>query len=211
MNRHVLLKEGIPTLLVVVVLSAILFFIYPLLIILGLGLLAFVLYFFRDPVREISEQEEIILSPADGLITDITEVDEGLFIKDKVTLISIFMSPLDVHVNRSPIAGKVSFLEYKKGKFIPATRQESHIVNEKNYIGIENEKTKILIVQVAGIMARRIVHWLNVGQKVGKGDKIGMIKFSSGTQVYLPKNIEVTVKKGDKLKAGTTIIGRYSE
>ncbi len=210
MKKHVLFTEGIPTLIVIILLSAFLYYLHPLLTILGLGLLIFVLYFFRDPNREIPKQEEYILSPADGLITDITEVEEGLFIKDKVTLISIFMSPLDVHVNRSPIEGKVSFLEYKKGKFIPATKPESHIVNEKNYIGIENEKTKILVVQVAGIMARRIVHWLKIGQNVGKGDKIGMIKFSSGTQVYLPKNIEVTVKKGDKLKAGATIIGRYS-
>lgn len=211
MNKHILLKEGIPTLVVILALTALLYLVYPYLAIIGIGALLFVLYFFRDPQREVEVEDSYILAPADGLITDISEVDEDIYIKDRAIRVSIFMSPLDVHINRGPIKGTIEYLKHQKGKFIPATRQESHIVNEKNYIGIKNNHMKILVVQIAGIMARRIVHWLAIGQSIGKGDKIGMIKFSSGTQIYLPKETEILVKKGDKIKSGITKIGRYDQ
>jgi len=208
-KKHAFIREGIPTIMVLIVVTLLLYFLYPILAIIGIGLIIFVLYFFRDPVREILDDENAILAPADGIITNITEVDETSFMKGSSIRISIFMSPLDVHINRSPVAGKVTYINYKKGKFISATKPESHDVNEKNFIGIEHENFRVLVVQIAGIMARRIVNWTNNGQSLKKGDKIGMIKFSSGTQLYLPRNTQILVKKGDKLEAGKTIVGRY--
>lgn len=209
MKNHALLKEGLTTLGILVLITIILFIFRPILSLIGIFLIIFAIYFFRDPKREITYEESVILAPADGIITNINEIEENKFIKQRATCISIFMSPMDVHINRSPISGTVEYIEYKKGKFIPATRAESHEVNEKNYIGIKNEEMKVLVVQIAGIMARRIVNWSNKNQFLQKGEKIGMIKFSSGTQIYIPKNIEVTVKKGDKVASGITVIGRY--
>ncbi|MFX0561356.1 phosphatidylserine decarboxylase family protein [Tepidibacillus infernus] len=212
MKHHALIKEGLPTLGILLILTGVLYEIQPWLSLIGIGLILFVLYFFRDPKRESPINDELaIMAPADGVITDIREIEETSFMKQRAICISIFMSPLDVHINRSPISGEVKFIEYKKGKFIPATRPESHVVNEKNFIGIENEKMKVLVVQIAGIMARRIVNWSKLGQKIKKGDKIGMIKFSSGTQLYLPVKTEIVVEKGDKVYSGKTMIGRYLE
>lgn len=210
MQDHALIKEGLPTLIIVVIVTIILYIIYPWLSLIGIGLISFIIYFFRDPKREISAEESVILAPADGLITDINEVEETRFLNQKVTCVSIFMSPMDVHINRSPISGTVEYIKYKKGKYIPATKPESHIVNEKNYIGISNGKISVLVVQIAGIMARRIVNWSKMHQVLNKGDKIGMIKFSSGTQIYLPVGTEILIKKGDKVMSGKTIIGRYT-
>lgn len=209
MKEKALYREGKETLVVLVIFALILFIIYPLLSLIGIGLIIFVLYFFRDPYREIPKEKAIILSPADGIITNIYEIDEDKYIKEKTICISIFMSPFDVHINRSPIDGLIEYIEYKKGRFIMANKPESHAVNEKNYIGINNGKIKILVVQIAGIMARRIVNWSSLNQTVNQGDKIGMIKFSSGIDIFMPNNIEIFVKKGDKVISGETIIGRY--
>ena len=210
MKDKVLVKEGLPTLLVLIVITLILYLVYPWLVVIGVGLIVFVLYFFRDPVRHISKDESLILAPADGLVINVEEVEETDYLKERAILVSIFMSPFDVHVNRSPIQGTVDHIEYRKGRFISATKPESHDVNEKNFIGITNGKRKILVVQIAGIMARRIVNWTKMKQNVDQGEKIGMIKFSSGTQLFLPQSTEILVRKGDKIQAGKTIIGRFS-
>lgn len=209
MKDHILIKEGIPTLIIATIITIILYIISPLLSIIGIGIIIFILYFFRDPKRIINKQDFIVTSPADGLITNIEEVYEEKFFKGKAIRISIFMSPLDVHVNRSPILGEVKYIEYIKGRFTPATKFESHLVNEKNYIGIENNNIKVLVVQVAGAMARRIVNWTEMNQEVQMGDKIGMIKFSSGTQIFLPIGTELLVSEGEKVVSGITFIGRY--
>lgn len=209
MKNKIIFKEGIPTLIIVLLLTIIFYLITPLLSILGIGLIIFVLYFFRDPKRVIVKDEEIILSPADGIVTNIEEVEEEKFIKQSAIRISIFMSPVDVHINRSPIPGVVDYIEYKKGKFKYPKKPENQLINEKNYIGIKNNKIKILIVQIAGVMARRIINWTTENQKVEMGDKIGMIKFSSGTQIYLPKETEILIKEGDRVVSGITHIGRY--
>jgi len=206
---HVLIKEGLPTVFVLIVFTLILYWIYPWLAIIGIGLILFVLYFFRDPNRPIDLDDSLVLSPADGLVIGVEEVAENQYLNEKAIRVSIFMSPLDVHVNRSPIRGAIDYLEYRKGKLISATKPESHNVNEKNFIGITDGERKVLVVQIAGIMARRIVSWTEKEQKVEQGEKIGMIKFSSGTQLFLPLATEILVQKGDKLQAGKTIIGRF--
>ena len=196
MKSKALYQEGKITLIIAIIFALILFLIHPTLSIIGVGLIIFVIYFFRDPNRKITEGKSVILSPADGVITNIFETNENKFINGDCICISIFMSPLDVHINRSPIDGQVEYVEYKKGKFIMATKLESHEVNEKNYIGINNGTIKVLVVQIAGILARRIVNWSEINQIVKKGDKLGMIKFSSGTQIIVPKEVELNVKKG---------------
>jgi len=206
---HILIKEGIPILIIATILTIILYIINPLLSIIGIGIIIFIFYFFRDPKRIIDKQDFIVVSPADGLITNIEEVYEEKFFKAKAIRVSIFMSPLDVHINRGPISGEIKYIEYKKGKFTPATKFESHLVNEKNYIGIENSNIKVLVVQIAGAMARRIVNWVETNQEIQMGDKIGMIKFSSGTQIFLPLGTEIFVNEGEKVVSGITIIGRY--
>ncbi|TCS81577.1 phosphatidylserine decarboxylase family protein [Tepidibacillus fermentans] len=210
MKDHVLIREGLPTLGVLLIFTVILYLLYPALAVIGIGLILFVLFFFRDPKRNVIIDDKLVLAPADGLITNIEEVEENQYLKDKAIRVSIFMSPFDVHVNRSPISGTVDYLAYRKGKFISATKPESHDVNEKNLIGITNGRKKVLVVQIAGIMARRIVNWTKIQQKLEQGEKIGMIKFSSGTQLFLPRSTEIMVKKGDKIQAGKTIIGRFS-
>jgi len=211
LKKSALILEGLPTLGISLLLTIILFIINPWLSIFGFGIILFILYFFRDPERTIASEEGDILSPADGLVTNIFTVEENNYLKQKAICVSIFMSPLDVHINRSPIKGQVEYIKYQKGRFIPATKPESHEVNEKNFIGIKNEDIKVLVVQIAGIMARRIVNWARIEQTLDKGDKIGMIKFSSGTQIYLPVDTAITIKKGDKLLSGITVIGRYSK
>lgn len=209
MKNNVLFSEGLPALLVVILLSVILYFIYPWLSLFGIGLIMFVIYFFRDPIREAPVEEQIILAPADGIVTEIFETEEKLYMGQRVIGISIFMSPLDVHINRSPIMGQVEWIEHKKGKFRPAKNPDHFIENEKNYIGIKNDQIQVLVVQIAGIMARRIVNWTYLGQLLEQGEKIGMIKFSSGSQIYLPLGTELLVKKGDRVLSGKTVIGRY--
>lgn len=209
MKDHILIKEGIPTLIIATIFTLILYIISPLFSIIGIGIIIFILYFFRDPKRIINKQDFVVISPADGVITNIEEVYEEKYFKDRVIRISIFMSPLDVHINRSPILGEVNYIEYVKGKFTPATKFESHLVNEKNYIGIENSNIKVLVVQIAGAMARRIVNWTEMDQELQMGDKIGMIKFSSGTQIFLPLGTDILVNEGEKVVSGLTLIGRY--
>lgn len=209
MKNKVLFSEGLPALIVVIILSVILYFVYPWLSLFGIGLIMFVIYFFRDPIREAPVEEQIILAPADGIVTEIFETEEKIYMGQRVIGISIFMSPLDVHINRSPIMGQVELIKYKKGKFRPAKNPDHFIENEKNYIGIKNDQIQVLVVQIAGIMARRIVNWTSMGQLLQQSEKIGMIKFSSGSQIYLPLGTELFVKKGDRVFSGKTIIGRY--
>lgn len=171
---------------------------YPLSV-LFLILTAFFLYFFRDPEREIPE--EGIVSPADGRVIEIKKIDD-------LNKISIFMSPFNVHVNRAPVSGKITKIEYKKGKKYPADSEKSSELNESNIFYIENEKNNIRVKQIAGILARRIVSFKKEGDSVQKGERIGLIKFGSRVEVFLPKNLSILVKKGEKLYAGTTIIAK---
>jgi phosphatidylserine decarboxylase len=210
MDKHALKDEGIVSVVIAVLVTVVLFFIYEPLVLLGVGLIIFILYFFRDPKRQINEDAKIIYAACDGKVVELKDVDEQRFFGGPAKAIHIFMSPSNVHVNRAPITGKVTYQHYQKGKFVPATRDNCYEVNERNYIGIENDTAKVMIVQVAGIMARRVVSWVEVKQDVKQGDKIGMIKFSSGTQHFLPVSAEILVKPGDTVQAGITPIGRLA-
>ncbi|GAB4365630.1 MAG: phosphatidylserine decarboxylase family protein [Calditrichia bacterium] len=172
----------------------------------------FNLYFFRDPERQIPNDPRAILSPADGKVIQITEVDEREFFKQKVTRLSIFLSVFDVHINRVPISGRVEFFRYRPGRFLPAFQKDAPLENEQTAIGIVGEKNRaVLFTQVAGILARRIVCTLREGYEVTAGERMGMIRYGSRTDVYFPAGdaIEIRVKVGDRVKGGETILGVF--
>ncbi len=196
-----------PYLLFLTVLMSILYFIFPLLAVIPAVLILFVLYFFRNPKRTIPTGDDLILSPADGVILGIEKVFEEKYIKDKVIRVSIFLSIFNVHLNRSPLPGKVSYRHYRPGKFIPAFKSHASDLNEKNFIGIESQDFKFMVCQITGFIARRIKCWVDEGKWLEGGEIIGIIKFGSGTELFLPEDTTLFVKKGDKVKAGETIIG----
>jgi phosphatidylserine decarboxylase len=169
-------------------------------------LAAFMAYFFRDPGRQPPVDKDLVVSPADGLVTRVQMIDEGD--PHSAMLVSIFLSPLDVHINRAPIAGTITKVDYTSGKFLMATDERASLVNEQNALTIEGEKITVVCKQIAGILARRIVCWKRAGETVELGERFGMIKFSSRTDLLLPESVEVLVKKGNRVKGGTTIIGR---
>ena len=200
-------REGLPYILIPAIVSIVL---------LALGLwyvavafiliTAFMLYFFRDPQRQPPVDANAVVAPADGRVTRVTNVASGA--GNSPTLVSIFLSPLDVHINRSPIAGMVTDVSYTKGKFLMATDKNASLVNEQNAITIEGEKITVVCKQIAGILARRIICWKHAGESVKLGERFGLIKFSSRTDVLLPQSVEVMVKEGMRVQGGVTIIGR---
>ena len=172
-------------------------------------LILFSINFFRDPERNTPEKENIIVSPADGRVLFIKKVSENNYLKEEGTQISIFMSPLNVHVNRIPINGKVEFLEYIKGKFIAAFEDKASQENERSEIGIKSKYGKVFFTQVAGFIARRIVYKLNIGDEVNIGKRFGMIKFGSRVDVVVNNKWMPKVNKDDIVKAGETILFEY--
>ena len=171
------------------------------------GLLtAFMAFFFRDPHRNPPADADAVVSPADGRVTRVARIDDTS--EGSATLVSIFLSPLDVHINRSPIAGTVTNVAYAKGKFLMATNENASLINEQNSLTIEGEKITIVCKQIAGILARRIVCWKQAGDRLSLGERFGLIKFSSRTDLLLPAGVEVFATEGQRVKGGTTIIGR---
>lgn len=165
-------------------------------------------YFFRNPTRHIPPDEAAIVSPADGTVQDVVTIDNDDFIKRPCTKVIIFLSVFDVHVNRSPIAGEIKIQKYVCGQFRPAYKEAVGFENERHLIGIENDRLRVTVTQVAGILARRIVSWVTLDDKLEKGELYGLIRFGSCTEIVMPDNVEVLVKKGQKVYGGETIIGR---
>ena len=173
----------------------------------SLILFLFILWFFRNPKRNILKNPEIILSPADGKVILIEEVDEQEFFNDKKLKVSIFLSPLDIHVNRYPVSGKILYSKYHKGKYLVAWHPKSSDKNERTTVVIENKKFgKIMYRQIAGAIARRIVNYAKVDSYVEQGDDSGFIKFGSRVDVFLSKDTKLKVNVGDKVKGGITVI-----
>ena len=167
----------------------------------------FMAFFFRDPKREPPSDPDVVVSPADGRVT---RIESAAGQPNSPTLISIFLSPLDVHINRAPIRGKIVDVVYSPGKFLMATNEKASVVNEQNALTIQGEKITVVCKQIAGILARRIVCWKHTGDRLNLGERFGMIKFSSRTDVLLPANVKVTVTEGERVRGGITIIGRIS-
>jgi phosphatidylserine decarboxylase len=176
------------------------------LILLSLLIIIFTLNFFRDPDRVPPHKDNVIVSPADGKVLFVKEVDDNKFINGKAKQISIFMSPLNVHVNRIPIGGKLEYVKYHKGQFIAAFEDKASEVNERSEFGITAKHGKVFFTQVAGFVARRIVYEIKQGDSVLQGDRFGMIKFGSRVDVVVPFNWIEKVKKDDRVTAGETIL-----
>ncbi len=168
----------------------------------------FTLYFFRDPDRVPQDSgDEVIIAPADGKVVFVGETEENEYLESRAKMVSIFMSPANVHVNRIPMSGEVKFLKYVKGEYVVAFDDKSSERNERMLIGLENRGQRLLFKQIAGFIARRIVCELKEGQRVNAGDRFGMIKFGSRVDVMLPLNCELKIKLGDKTFGGSTILG----
>ena len=182
--------------------------VHPYAAILPAVLACYCIYFFRNPDRKIPADENLIVSPADGTVQDVVEVDNDDFIKSPCRKVIIFLSVFDVHVNRSPIAGEIKIQKYICGRFRPAYKDSVGFENERHLIGIENERLRVTVTQVAGILARRIVSWVTLDDKLEKGELYGLIRFGSCTELVMPANVEVLVKKGDKVRGGESIIGK---
>ncbi|MEK7263279.1 MAG: phosphatidylserine decarboxylase family protein [Bacteroidota bacterium] len=172
----------------------------------SVALFLFALNFFRDPERTTPNIEGAVISPADGKVVLIQEVEEKEFLKGKAKQVSIFMSPLNVHVNRFPMDGTVGYFQHVPGKFMVAFEDKSSEVNERTLIGLETRFGKLLFKQIAGFVARRIVADLHVGDVAKAGERFGMIKFGSRVDVLLPLDAEINVKLGDIAVAGETVI-----
>jgi len=169
---------------------------------------AFVLYFFRDPERIIPNESDLVVSPADGKVIEIVEGSEGALQEEgPLWRISIFMNLFNCHVNRAPISGKILKISYKPGRFFAADKKKALIQNEKSAMLIEDDKGRLLtVVQVAGLVARRIVCRAQVGDQVKQGQRYGMIRFGSRLDVYISKRAKIVVKEGEKVKAGESVL-----
>ena len=203
-------KEGIPFITV---------FLVPGLVFLALGwwiaagpcllLAAFMAFFFRDPMRDCPVDDRIVVSPADGRVVAAARVDER--VGDSPTQISIFLSPLDVHINRSPIAGEILDVAYKPGAFHVASRDIASVENEQNVVTVRGVNLTIVFRQIAGVLARRIVLWKKKGDRVAMGERVGLMKFSSRMDVILPAEVDVLVHKGDRVVGGVSVLGRLRD
>lgn len=169
-----------------------------------------VINFFRDPDRTVPQQPGIVVSPADGKVVLIKELYESEFLQEDAWQVSIFMSPLDVHVNRFPLSGIVSYFRYIEGEYLVAFDDKSSERNERTHIGIDSDGFKVLFKQIAGAVARRIVAPITIGQKAVRGERFGMIKFGSRLDVFIPKSSTVRVQLNQRTVAGETILATYN-
>jgi phosphatidylserine decarboxylase len=171
----------------------------------------FLLYFFRDPERDVPPEEAAIVSPADGKVIAVDEVQEEKFMRGPAKRVAIFMNVFDVHVNRAPVAGTVAATVHRDGRFLAAFKEEAARANEQQATLLETEQgRKVLMVQIAGLLARRIIFYGRPGDRLAKGERLGMICFGSRVDLYLPESCLITVKPGDRVKAGASLVARWT-
>ena len=208
-NRWPLAKEGVPFLIPSFILTVgVAVLGWTLLAVLGIFLTLFIAFFFRNPKREIPDLKNVILSPADGRIIQVGESQEDRFLKETTLKISIFMSIFDAHINRSPVTGKVLERNHHPGRFLVASAEKASLDNEQNALLLETEdRFRILLVQIAGFIARRIVCYANAGDRLKMGEIFGLIRFGSRVDLYLPPNVKPTVRVGQHVKGGESIVG----
>jgi phosphatidylserine decarboxylase len=166
--------------------------------------------FFRDPERTIPDGEGLVVSPADGKVVSIADVAGDSRFADAATRVSIFLSPLDVHINRMPVGGRIDAVQYKPGQFLAAYKAEASEKNEQNALKAVDEKGRQFgVVQIAGVLARRIVCWAKPGDNLECGERFGLIMFGSRTDLYLPRGCRLEINEGQRVKGGETILGRF--
>jgi len=177
---------------------------------LWLPIAIWVVAFFRDPARPGDRGENLVIAPADGKVVSVLKVDEPAFHQSEAMRISIFMNVFDCHVNRYPSSGTVAFRQYNPGKFINAAAEKASVENEQSSIGLITGHGKVLVRQIAGLIARRIVTDHHEGKEVAQGDRLGMIRFGSRVDVFLPLNAEILVREGERTVAGVTVIAKWA-
>lgn len=178
---------------------------------LGGAVAAFLAYFYRDPDRPLPEEDGVVVSPVDGKLVILDEVQEDQFLHRPAKRLGIFMNVFDAHVNRAPVKGTVAAIEYRPGKFKAAFRPEAGWGNEQQTLVLESDQgPRVLVIQIAGLLARRIIPFVREGQRVDRGERVGMICFGSRVDLYLPEDCQILVKVGDRLKAGSSIVGRWT-
>ena len=211
-------REGVPFILIawVLALGAIVLgvvrhsAVWSVIAILLVVIASWVVYFFRDPERTGERGENLVVSPADGLVVMITEVDEPLYVTARAMRISIFMNVFDVHVNRYPVNGVVRFVQYNKGKFLHAAHEKASLDNEQMSVGIESGARRVLVRQIAGLVARRIVSYAKVGDAAVQGQRMGIIRFGSRVDVFIPPSSKARVAVGERTVAGTTVLAELA-
>ena len=176
-----------------------------------IALILYTLAFFRDPNRSDPSDQRAVVAAADGTVADIEEIDEKEFLKARTRRVGIFLSIFDVHTNRAPVAGRIAFQQFRKGLFFDARRPECSEKNEAMTWAFQNPRATIVVRQLTGAIARRIVGWAKVGDELKRGERFGMIRFGSRTEVYLPLDAEIWVKVGDHVKGGASVIARLPE
>ena len=205
----VIVSEGYKFIGAALILAVILsFFAHPYAAIPFVVLACYFAYFFRSPAREIVQDVNDILSPADGTVTEISSVGVDDFVGEKCNKVVIFMSVFNVHVNRSPINGEIKLQKYYCGRFKPAYEDEVGFENEHHLIGIDRGDLRITVKQIAGILARRIVSWVTLDDRLQQGDIYGMIRFGSCLEIVMPERAAILVKEGEKVQGGKTVLGR---
>jgi phosphatidylserine decarboxylase len=174
----------------------------------GVALIVYTFYFFRDPDRVAPGDGRDVVAPADGVVVEVIEKDETEVVNGRMRRVAIFLSVFDVHTNRAPVEGEVVYCKHYPGKFLDARNPECSVANESQTWGFRAAGTTLVVRQITGAIARRIVGWSKVGDRVGRGERFGMIRFGSRTEVYVPLDSEITVKRGDRVKGGETIVAR---
>lgn len=209
-HEEIIVREGwmfiaIPALLSVV--CFLLHWIIPGLVFAVLAL--FCLFFFRNPTRTIPQEAGVVVAPADGRVMDITRMEEPLFMNGEAVRISIFLSLFNVHINRMPVDGMIEIVQPVSGLYLPAYNVEAGSKNQRNYIGISSDVGRLIVVQITGAIARRLVCWAKVGQFMPRGERFGLIRFGSCTEVYLPSHADIKVAVGDKIRGGNSVIAKF--
>jgi phosphatidylserine decarboxylase len=182
-----------------------------LILLLGLVVTLFFAYFFRDPERAVPTDSGLVISPADGRVIALERVREEKFLKQPMQKLSIFMNVFDVHVNRAPVAGQIQAMAYQPGRYLAANRSEAPDQNEQLAIHLRTlEGAEVVMVQIAGLLARRIISYVQEGDNLDKGERVGLICFGSRVDLYFPEQCQVQVGIGQKVKAGSSVLGRWS-
>jgi len=177
----------------------------------GVAGAAFLVWFFRNPRRLPPEGDQYLVSPADGKVVEIDPCREERFLQAQMTRVGIFMSPVDVHVNRMPCAGKIGAVHYFPGRYLMAYHPKASLENEHQVMVVESDRgMKLLVVQIAGFLARRIETWVGSGDHLARGERFGLIRLGSKVDLYLPPSVTVTVKVGDRVRAGESVVGVWA-
>jgi phosphatidylserine decarboxylase len=203
-------REGYPFILAALIITALIWFIsVGWLFSVSILAAVFVVSFFRDPERNIPRDPDSIVSPADGKVIKVERIRDDRFLKDEALKVSIFMNVFNVHVNRAPVSGRVATIIYNPGRFFSANLDKASLENEQNSLFVDGARGRLVLNQIAGLVARRIVCRVSEGAELTKGERIGIIRFGSRVDVYMPIDSRVTVKVGDRVKAGSSVLGYW--